>query len=80
MRVTVKLFAAFSGSPGAETRALELPQGSRMFQLLNAMQIRTGTTRLAIVGSLLMVNQSRADLETILKEGDVVSIFDVPGG
>jgi molybdopterin converting factor small subunit len=80
MRINVKLFSILNSSPGAETQAVELPEGTRMFQLLNSLRLRNYVDTIAFVGLLLMVNRSRANLETILKEGDEVSIFDVPGG
>jgi len=59
---------------------MELPEGTRMFQLLTSLREGACTAAVGLVGTLLLVNQSRADLETILKEDDEVFIFDVPGG
>ncbi|HEX2922527.1 MAG TPA: MoaD/ThiS family protein, partial [Chloroflexota bacterium] len=78
IRVTVKLFSVLNSSPGAATQHVELPEGTRVFQLLDSLRLRNYADTKALVGWLLMVNKSRASLETVLKEGDELSIFDVP--
>ncbi len=80
MRVAVKYFSAFKTAPGAETWDLELPEGIRIFQLLKYLPAGVYRDETPMVGSLFMVNQSRANLETILRDGDDVFVFDVPGG
>ena len=80
MKVTVKLFSAFRGPPVAEIRSVELLDGTRVQQVLSYFQVHPELMRIVPIGTLIMVNQRRSDLMTILQDGDEVSVFDIPGG
>lgn len=78
MTLTVLLFASWSDALGP-TVALELPEGSRVSDLLATLTARTDGRPLP--KPLVAVNQSYARADVVIRPGDEVAIIPpVSGG
>jgi MoaE-MoaD fusion protein len=76
VRVTVKLFAALRERAGAGTRELELPEGARLADVWERLELGDEPE-----GLLYAVNRAYADREQELAEGDEVALIPpVSGG
>lgn len=75
MRVKVKPYMAFKQALGAEQLELELPAGSTVRTLLEALAARAGAVARALARPeevLVLRNRVRAGLDEPLQEGDEV--------
>lgn len=79
MNVTAKFF---SGSPGFDTRTVDLPPGATVGELLSALrQDIDGPAIARLAQSMVLVNHAKADHETSLEGGDEVLLLPLlPGG
>ncbi|MGI6435510.1 MAG: MoaD/ThiS family protein [Syntrophomonadaceae bacterium] len=76
MKVTIKLFA-FLRKGRFKTSILEFPEGTSVLQVLDALSITANERNIGI----LFVNGRHTNLDSILKDGDVLAIFPpVAGG
>ena len=78
MRVTVKLFATLvrfrDGSRAGRPFEMELPEGSKVQDLIDVLNIPTEETHIVFINNIIEERQSK------LKDGDVVGMFPPVGG
>jgi len=78
MRVIVKLFATLvrfkSGIRSATPFEMDLPEGSLVQDLIETLKIPPEETRVIFINNII------EDMDSRLKEGDVVGIFPPVGG
>lgn len=76
MRVQIRLFAALRERAGQDTLALELPEGARVADALQALDWLTGDVR-----TVMAVNRDYASADTPLAPGDELALIPpVSGG
>lgn len=76
MKVTVRLFADLRKGR-FKSREMELPDGTKIMQVLNALAINAEEMKIGII----FVNGRHAGFDTVLEEQDVLAIFPpVAGG
>jgi len=73
MHITVKLFAPLKGH-GVAGRRIELPDGSKVIDLLGQLGISEDDV------GVLVVNQKDATLDQVLRSGDHMTIIPPIGG
>ena len=80
MTVTLLLFASYADALGASSLAMELPHEATVGELLTAIRGFPGADRLP-PRPLVAVNQSYAELDRVVREGDEVALIPpVAGG
>ena len=80
MTVTVLLFASYAEKLGFSTTTMDVPSGSTVGRLLEAVKGMPGASSLP-PAPLVAVNENYARAETILANGDEVAIIPpVAGG
>ena len=80
MTVTLLLFASYAYAFGASSLAMELPHESTVGELLTAIRSRPGVEKLP-PRPLVAVNQTYAELGTMVRAGDEVALIPpVAGG
>lgn len=81
MQVTVKLFATLRANAGWGEQQVELPDGATIHALLAALEENQPDLDMANRPVYAAVNQSYAEAEQQLADGDVVALFPpVSGG
>jgi molybdopterin synthase catalytic subunit len=81
MHITVKLFALMREKAGADTVPLEVPEGAKLAQVVEALQRRYPVLAPYVANARGAVHMDFVDTETILAEGDEVALIPpVSGG
>ena len=78
MRVTIKLFATLTrykkDARAGRPFELDLPEHAVVKDVLDLLQIPAGETKIVFINNIIQ------ELDTALKEGDVVGMFPPVGG
>ena len=80
MQVTVKFFSFFRHIAGIDQLSVDLPEGSALAELLNALSEKFGSPSFITEKAVIMVNHKNAFPETILKDGDDILLLPLLGG
>ena len=80
MKVSVKFFSYFRQIVGADQLSVDLDGDATMAGLLNLLSERFDNPAFRDDWAVAIVNQTKADPETVLKDGDSVLLLPVLGG
>ena len=80
MEVTVKLFAHLRIIAGTDQLRVDLDEGAKVADLLDALSKKLDSPALTDNSASVMIDQKNAGPETILKDGDEVLLLPIIGG
>lgn len=80
MKICVKFFSAHRMVMGVPELTLELPDGTDISTVLNILEHRKPELRKLRNMTMIALNRSYADMNTILKDGDELAVFPPVGG
>jgi molybdopterin converting factor small subunit len=80
VKISVKFFSHYEKLAGTGKLTVELPDGATLAGLIRSLREELDSPVLVVERTLAMVNQKRTIPETILKDGDEVSVFHILGG
>jgi len=77
MKIKMKYFGLITNDLGSEA---ELPEGSSVSDLLNLIVKQDPNYKEILTRATILVNNSKADIDTVLKHNDEVMVLAVLGG
>ena len=80
MQVTVKFFSHYRQMAGVDQLSVDLDGDATMAGLLNSLSERFDNPAFQDDRVVFIVNQTKANPETVLKDGDTVLLLPVLGG